>query len=226
MPAVDIATVHNHGVQDVRAGSWSILAEIDTPLEFKIGIELDHVHLLQIEMKALQLQVQHRWKCEEPDALLGTLLPMALSFVCIVPLQRLLCCEVTEGLLDILELLAPLALDVELNVIKCLVTLGLVIHVDALDVVLHLSLKESFDGAIHGCALHLFLQPVAEDAVKLLCIMLSEGVHSVPTKRLHQLAAIHGLIRRLQLVEHVLQSLNQWRCLEVTVKIAGSTSFR
>mmetsp|Transcript_92838 Transcript_92838/g.271756 ORF Transcript_92838/g.271756 Transcript_92838/m.271756 type:complete len:243 (-) Transcript_92838:420-1148(-) len=134
---------------------------------------------------------------------------MALCLVCIVTLKGLFSSELTQRLFDGPELLATFALDVQLDVVEGLVAPGLVVDVYAFNVILHLALKETLDGTIHGRSLHLLLQPVAEYPVQLLRIMLCEGVHGVPAEGLHQLAAVHRLVGGLELVEDVLQSLDE-----------------
>mmetsp|Transcript_88915 Transcript_88915/g.247009 ORF Transcript_88915/g.247009 Transcript_88915/m.247009 type:complete len:712 (-) Transcript_88915:818-2953(-) len=206
VPAIYIATVHHNGVEKIGPCPGREWTQVQASVEFEARVQLHHVHLLEVEMKALELQVQNRWEGEETDPLLGTLLSMALCFVRVVALQRLLSCELSQRLLNGPQLLAPLALDVQLYVVESLVAAGLVVHIDALDVVLHLALEEPFDGTVHGCALHLLFQPIAQDPVELLRVVLGEGIHGVPTKGLHELAAVDRLIGRLQPVENVLES--------------------
>mmetsp|Transcript_64893 Transcript_64893/g.146355 ORF Transcript_64893/g.146355 Transcript_64893/m.146355 type:complete len:403 (-) Transcript_64893:736-1944(-) len=194
VPAVHVAAVDHDRVKNVGAGIGSELAEVQAPMELKLGVELHHVHLLEVEVETFQLQVQHRRERQETDALLGPLLAVSLCLVGVVPLEGLLRCEVLEGLIDGHVVLAALALYVQLDVVECFIPLGLVVHIDTFDVILHLALKEPLDGTIHRCAFHLLLQSVAQNPVQLLCVVLCEGVHGVPTKRLHELSAVHCLV--------------------------------
>mmetsp|Transcript_64904 Transcript_64904/g.169908 ORF Transcript_64904/g.169908 Transcript_64904/m.169908 type:complete len:424 (+) Transcript_64904:1138-2409(+) len=213
MPAVDVPAVHHHRVEDVDASVWREAAQVQTPVELELRVQLHHVHLLEVEVEPLELQVEHRREGQEADALLGLLLPVPLRLVGVVALEGLLRGELLEGLLDAVQLLTPLPLDVQLDVVEGLVASRLVVHVDALDVVLHLPLEEPLDGAVHRRALHLLLKAVAEDPVELLSIVLREGVHRVPPEGLHQLPAVHGLLRSLQSVEDVLQGVDERRRL-------------
>mmetsp|Transcript_56186 Transcript_56186/g.171121 ORF Transcript_56186/g.171121 Transcript_56186/m.171121 type:complete len:383 (-) Transcript_56186:558-1706(-) len=215
--AVHVPAVDDHRVEEVHAGIRRQSRQVQPLVELEARVQLDHVHLLEVEVEALQLQVQHGGEREEADPLLRALLAVPLGLVGVVALERFLRGEFPERLLDAAQFLAALALDVELNVVKRFVAARLVIDVDALDVILHLALEQALDRAIHGPALHLLLDPVAQDPVQLLYIMLREGVHRVPAKRFHQLAAIHGLIRGLQLVEDVLQGLDQRRRLSLAL---------
>mmetsp|Transcript_64905 Transcript_64905/g.169916 ORF Transcript_64905/g.169916 Transcript_64905/m.169916 type:complete len:237 (+) Transcript_64905:1138-1848(+) len=213
MPAVDVPAVHHHRVEDVDASVWREAAQVQTPVELELRVQLHHVHLLEVEVEPLELQVEHRREGQEADALLGLLLPVPLRLVGVVALEGLLRGELLEGLLDAVQLLTPLPLDVQLDVVEGLVASRLVVHVDALDVVLHLALEQTLDRPVHGRALHLLLEPVAEDPAELLGVMLREGVHGVPAEGFHELAAVHSLVRSLQLVEDILQRLDQWRRL-------------
>mmetsp|Transcript_10812 Transcript_10812/g.33786 ORF Transcript_10812/g.33786 Transcript_10812/m.33786 type:complete len:218 (+) Transcript_10812:985-1638(+) len=134
---------------------------------------------------------------------------MAPSVIGVVVLERLLAGEVADGLLQRCQVATSLVLDVQLEVVERLITSGAVVDVHTFDVVLHLALKEPLDGAVHRRALHLLLQPVAEQAVELLRIVLHEGVRCVPAKGAHELPAGHGCLARLQPVKEVLQSHQQ-----------------
>mmetsp|Transcript_129327 Transcript_129327/g.322395 ORF Transcript_129327/g.322395 Transcript_129327/m.322395 type:complete len:237 (+) Transcript_129327:2754-3464(+) len=186
-------------------------------MELEPRVQLDHVHLLKVEVKTFQLQVENWRERQEADALFRALFAVALSLVGVIPLQRFLRSELSQGLLDVAKLLSALALDVQLDVVKGFVAPRLVIDVDALDVVLEFTLKEPLDGPIHRGALHLLLDTIAQDSVQLLRIVLCEGVHRVPTERLHELPAVYRLVCSLQLVEHILQCLDQRRRLPFAI---------
>mmetsp|Transcript_15423 Transcript_15423/g.33400 ORF Transcript_15423/g.33400 Transcript_15423/m.33400 type:complete len:250 (-) Transcript_15423:783-1532(-) len=136
---------------------------------------------------------------------------MALRLIEVVSIQAFFCCKIPERLFDIPQLSPVFCLDVELNVVERLVALRLVVNVDALNVVFHLSLEEVFDGSVAGSALHLLLQTVTEDPVQLLGIVLSEGIGRVPAEGPHQFFTVHSLVGRLQLVENILEGMDQRR---------------
>mmetsp|Transcript_66753 Transcript_66753/g.159654 ORF Transcript_66753/g.159654 Transcript_66753/m.159654 type:complete len:211 (-) Transcript_66753:1090-1722(-) len=208
-------------MQQIHSSIRGEATKVDLPLELEASIELHHVHLLKIKVEALQLQIQYRRELQETNALPCSLLAMAFSLIGIVTFQDLHLGVILQGLLNVLQFLAPLTFDVELDVIKRFVSLGLVININALDEVLHFTLKQSLDGPIHRSALHLLFEPITKNSVQFLRVVLCEGVHCVPTKRLHQLPTVNHRIRRLQLVEDILQGLDEWRCLSFSIHIIG-----
>mmetsp|Transcript_5159 Transcript_5159/g.8346 ORF Transcript_5159/g.8346 Transcript_5159/m.8346 type:complete len:205 (-) Transcript_5159:1008-1622(-) len=148
VPAVDIAVVDNHRIEAVLSFPRSEAGKIQLPREFEACVQLHHVHLFQVKVEALQLEVEHRRESQEADAFLGALLAVALGLVGVVALQRLLICEFPNGFRNVLQLLPPLALDVELDVVEGLSATRRVIDIEALNVVLHFSFEETLYGSI------------------------------------------------------------------------------
>mmetsp|Transcript_92134 Transcript_92134/g.160013 ORF Transcript_92134/g.160013 Transcript_92134/m.160013 type:complete len:353 (-) Transcript_92134:1377-2435(-) len=120
---VDISTMHNHGVKNVTTSTRRKRAKVQSPVKLKTGVQFHHIHLLKVKMEALQLQVQDRRKGEETDSFLCTLFAVPLGLVRIVTFEGFLCCKIAHGFLDVLQLLTPLTLDIQLNVIKRFVPL-------------------------------------------------------------------------------------------------------
>mmetsp|Transcript_18105 Transcript_18105/g.39862 ORF Transcript_18105/g.39862 Transcript_18105/m.39862 type:complete len:667 (-) Transcript_18105:888-2888(-) len=204
VPTVHVTVVDHHSKKIILACIRSEGAQIQFPGKFEPRVQLHHVHLFEVKVKTLQLQIQQGRKPQEADPLLRALLSMPFRFVGIVTLQGLLRGEIVQRFVDVLHLLTSFALDVQLNIIEGFVPPGRIVHINALDVIFHLTFKQSLDGPVRRGALHTLLHSVAENPIEFLRIMLREGIGGVPPEGLHQFSAIHSLVRSLELVEHIL----------------------
>mmetsp|Transcript_10917 Transcript_10917/g.26225 ORF Transcript_10917/g.26225 Transcript_10917/m.26225 type:complete len:480 (-) Transcript_10917:830-2269(-) len=224
VPAVHISIVDNYSEQVIASCILRKGAEVQLPREFEPGVELDHVHLVQVKVEALQLQIQNGRKPQETNSLLCTLLAIAFCLVGVLSFESFLCREIMQRIHNVLHLLPEFTFDVQLNVIECLIAPRLVVHVNALYVVLHFTFKKPLNRSIGRCILHSLLQSIAKDPVQLLCIVLGESIHCIPSERLHQLFAVDGQIRRLHFVENILQGMNQLRRSLKVVAFISSAS--
>mmetsp|Transcript_44646 Transcript_44646/g.97036 ORF Transcript_44646/g.97036 Transcript_44646/m.97036 type:complete len:311 (-) Transcript_44646:1077-2009(-) len=129
MAAVHVTTVNHHRMQKVVPRPVDELGEIQPPRELEATVQLHHVHPFHVKVESLQLQIQHPRKLHKADSLLCPLFAKAFSLVEIVSVQHLICSEFSQRLLDGLEVVPFLALDVELNVVERLGSLGGVVHI-------------------------------------------------------------------------------------------------
>lgn len=83
------------------------------------------------------------------------------------------------------------------------------INVDALDVVLHLTLEQLRNGAFGRSSLHLDFQLVLKDTAELLDVVLHERIEGFPSKRFCELSGSYGLVGRLKVIKYALKSQSQ-----------------
>ncbi|GIX64831.1 DNA mismatch repair protein, putative [Babesia caballi] len=191
VPAVDGPLVNRDRLQDVLAAVGGERGQVDFLVEFEAVVQLHRVHALEVEDGG---------ELDEPNALAGTLLAVALGLVHVVSAQNLSFSQLLQGLVNVRA-----ALDVQLDVLERLHAAGLVVNVDALNVGLHLALEHLLNRPLDGGALHLLLHLVKQKLQELVRVLLGEHVGRVPAEGPHQLLAGRGARRVLQLVKEVLQ---------------------
>mmetsp|Transcript_24231 Transcript_24231/g.71937 ORF Transcript_24231/g.71937 Transcript_24231/m.71937 type:complete len:200 (-) Transcript_24231:859-1458(-) len=188
--------VHQHAVQLVLVGHVGgslgsedvdvLGVEVEQLGELVAVVDLDHCVPLEVVLKSLKVQLQHRRQLLEEYPLSSVLHAVALGVVLLSPLHDLHFAKLGKRLVHVLA-----ALDVQLQVHKGLLARRLVVDIDALDVIIRVALKQFVDDALDLGALHLLLKLFAQYAVELLHVVLHERVVRAPPKALSQVLSRH-----------------------------------
>mmetsp|Transcript_35695 Transcript_35695/g.79388 ORF Transcript_35695/g.79388 Transcript_35695/m.79388 type:complete len:458 (-) Transcript_35695:917-2290(-) len=184
---MDATAVYQHAVQAILVAHAlvCVLGEGFPLLEVQVNllvelipvIDLDVGVPLEVVLKALELQLQHWRHILEQDALACILQAVPLRLVLVGSIHDLHLTVLLKRLVDVLA-----ALDVQLQVHERLIAGGLVVHVDALNVVGGVALKQLVDNLLHAGALHLLLQLLTQHPVELLHVVLHERIVRAPPK--------------------------------------------
>eukprot|EP00906_Rhabdomonas_costata_P036851 RCo051696 len=201
---IGLGTVQGIGGAGGKHGTAAIachkLPHVDLIVEAKLIHHLLEGTLFDIVLESLEVNVQHWGEVEDLEQLLGVLEAVVRAGIPVVPIQHLLLELFPESLVNVRA-----ATDTQSDIVVLLLPAALELNIDAPDDVPDLEAEELLDHAFHRCSLHLVLEVVTKHAVKLLNVMLGEGVHLSPTKGLGQLLGLHRFLRVLKLAEQPLQ---------------------